>query len=93
MGKKYKRVPFEDARDRLFKEMHRCDVIGAAEEDVDAWLDDTVEYLGEQFQSLNFGQLDKLKRVGRNYVAPAIPYGEGKDATNREEWSEEAANG
>lgn len=90
MGKKYKRVPFEDARDRLFQEMHRCDVLGAEAEDVDAWLDDTVEYLGEQFRSLNLGQLDKLKRAGRNYAAPAIPYGGERDATNREEWSDDA---
>lgn len=91
MGKKYKRLPFENARDRLFTEMHRCDVLEADDEgDVEAWLDDTVAYLGEEFRSLNFGALDKLKRAGRNYAAPAIPYGGGKDATNREEWSDEA---
>lgn len=90
MGKKHTRRDFDDARDRLFVEIQRCGVLQAAEEDVDAWLDDTVDYLDERFPSLSVAQLRKLKRAGRNYVAPIIPHGKGKDARNRDEWVDEA---
>jgi hypothetical protein len=87
---KHKRLDFDDARDRLFVEIQRCGVLQAADEDVEAWLEDTVEYLDERFPSLSESQLRKLKRVGRNYVAPIIPHGKGKDARNRDEWVDEA---
>lgn len=81
------RKDFERARDRLFQEIHRCGVIGADQEDVAHWLEDTVQYLAEEFSSLNNADRHELKRAGENYVAPPVPHGEGKDATNRDEWS------
>ncbi|MCG8468483.1 MAG: hypothetical protein MJB57_09800 [Gemmatimonadetes bacterium] len=78
---------FDKARDRLFQEIHRCDVIGADAEDVAHWLDDTMQFLAEEFPSLNNAQRRELRRAGENYAAPPIPHGEGKDATNRDEWS------
>lgn len=89
MGKKKERDDFEDARDRLFHEIRRCGVLEAADDEAQAWLDDTIEYLGEQYPSLTKSQLAELRGVGGNYVAPAVPHGSGKDVTNREEWSEQ----
>ena len=86
MAKEQKRDDFADARDRLFHEIRRCGVLEAASEEARAWLDDTIQYLGEQYPSLTKAELVKLRLVGDNYVAPAIPHGAGKDATNREEW-------
>lgn len=92
MGRKQK-GEFDRARDLLFQEIHRCGVIGAADEDVTAWLADAIEFLGEQFPSLNRAQKDALDRVGRNYIAPRIPHGAGKHATNRDEWSDSGEGG
>ena len=86
MGRKHKRADFDEARDRLFVEIQRCGVLEAEDEEVEAWLDDTVDYLDQRFPSLSDNQLRTLKSAGRNYVAPAIPHGKGKDARNREEW-------
>lgn len=90
LGKNSKRADFDEARDRLFHEMRRCGVLEATDDEAEAWLGDTVEYLGEEFPSLTRDQLDALRRVGRNYCSPVIPHGSGKDATNREEWSDAA---
>ena len=36
---------------------------------------------------------DSLKQAGRNFLAPPVPHGVGKDATNRDEWAAEASDG
>jgi hypothetical protein len=84
-----KRPHFEAARDRLFHEIHRCGVLKAADEDVEGWLEDTVEYLAEQYPSLRRPELAELQTIGCNYAAPVIPHG-NKDATNRDEWADGA---
>ncbi|MFQ5891135.1 MAG: hypothetical protein ACE5JR_14010 [Gemmatimonadota bacterium] len=81
-----KRREYDDAQDRLFTEIRRCQVLDAAEEDAEEWLDDTVQYLAQEYPALTREEVHALRRAGRNYVAPAIPYGEGRDATNRDEW-------
>lgn len=70
----------------MLAEMHRCGVPGASKDDVREWLQDTVEYLADEFPSLSQAQLAKLKMIGQNYVAPPIPHGAGNDATTREDW-------
>jgi hypothetical protein len=86
LGRK-KRREYDDAQDRLFTEICRCQVLEAAEEDAEEWLDDTVEYLAQEYPALTHEDVHALRQAGENYVAPAIPYGEGRDATNREEWT------
>lgn len=82
---------FAKARDRLFSEIHRCGVSGAEERDIVEWLEDTVQFLSEEYPALSIADRDSLKEAGRNFLAPAIPHGAGKDATNRDEWAGEAA--
>ena len=86
MGQKYG-GDFAKARDRLFSEIHRCGVSGAEEEDIAEWLDDTVQYLSEEYPALSVTDRDSLKQAGRNFLAPPVPHGVGKDATNRDEWA------
>ena len=88
MGQKYG-GDFAKARDRLFSEIHRCDVAGSEEEHIVEWLEDTVQYLSEEYPTLSLADRDSLKQAGRNFLAPPIPHGVGKDATNREEWADE----
>lgn len=87
MGRK--RVDIDDAKDRLFTEICRCHVLEATEEDAQEWLDDTVQYLAQEYPALTREELARLRQAGDNYVAPPIPHGKGKNATNREEWEEE----
>jgi hypothetical protein len=82
-----KRRKFHDAQDRLFVEICRCQVLDAADEDVETWLDDTVEYLAEEYPSLTHSEVSKLRLAGENFVAPPIPHGAARNATNREEWT------
>ena len=81
---------FARARDRLFSEIHRCGVSGAEEQDVTEWLEDTVQFLSEEYPALSVADRDSLMQAGRNFLAPVIPHGVGKDATNRDEWADEA---
>jgi hypothetical protein len=90
LGQKYG-GDFAKARDRLFSEIHRCGVSGAEEDDIADWLDDTVQFLSEEYPALSIADRDSLKQAGRNFLAPVIPHGVGKDATNRDEWDGEAA--
>ena len=86
MGK-HKRTVLEEARDRLFAEIHRCGVPGATVEDARAWLDDTIDFLAGQYPALTDRQCAQLARIGRNYLKPAIPHGASKNATNRQGWA------
>lgn len=89
----YKPTTFDDARDRLFKEIRRCEVLEAPPAAADEWLDDTVEFLAQEYPSLTRKEVGRLRRAGDNYVAPAIPHGVGIDARNRDEWSADAEHG
>ena len=86
-----KRRPYDDARDRLFTEICRCEVLEASNHDAQEWLGDTVEYLAQEYPSLTRNDVQALRRAGQNYVAPVIPHGRGLDATNREEWAEDTS--
>ncbi|MCL7960292.1 MAG: hypothetical protein M8866_02680 [marine benthic group bacterium] len=86
-----KRVDYDQARDRLFMEICRCNVLEASDADAAAWLDDTVQYLAQEYPALTREELGELRMAGGNYVAPPIPHGKGINATNREEWADEAA--
>lgn len=90
MGKKHQHGPFEKARDRLYSEIQRCDVLEADDDLAEEWLDDAIEYLGERFPRLSQLEMHQLGQLGRNYVAPAIPHGAETTALNREEWEDEA---
>lgn len=74
----------ELARDELFSHIHRCGVLKATEEQQVEWMDDTVDYLGERYPSLEQAELDELKAIGLRFCRPVI--------ANREEPSAEAAD-
>lgn len=87
MGRSSRKTDFAEARDRLFSEVLRCGVREASATDAREWMDDTVEYLGDLFPALTDRQLDQLRDVGRQYLAPVIPHG----AINRTEPAEHQA--
>jgi hypothetical protein len=68
-------------------EICRCQVLDAAREDAYDWLDDTVQYLAQEYPGLTREDVRELRKAGQNYVAPAIPHGKGRNATNRDEWA------
>ena len=82
-----KRRKYDDAQNRLFVEICRCQVLDASDEDVETWLDDTVDYLAQEYPSLTRAEIRALRDAGENFVAPAIPHGAARNATNREEWT------
>lgn len=65
----------EMARDELFSHIRRCGVLEAETEERDAWMKDTVGYLGERYPDLSEAELAELGKIGHRYCKPAIPHG------------------
>lgn len=86
----YKRTIMDDAKDELFAHMQRCQVPGAAEEDVREWMNDTRQFLADRFPQLSEAQLASLEMIGRRYAQPVIPHGKDSTARNRGDWEGEA---
>lgn len=81
----------DHARDELFSHIQRCDVLGAAEGDQGAWMDDTIAYMAERYPGLSATELAQLDTMGRRYMEPVVPHGKEATAQNRSEWQEEVA--
>lgn len=71
---------FDQARNDLFGHINRCGVLHATEEQQVEWMDDTIEYIGECYPSLESRELEDLKQIGLRFCRPAIPHGAGQDA-------------
>lgn len=65
----------DSARDELFSHIRRCGVLEAEDDQREAWMVDTVEYLGERYPDLSRDDLDELAAIGHRYCQPAIAYG------------------
>lgn len=62
----------EQARDELFSHILRCGVLEAADEHRKEWFDDTIEYLGERYETLTQAQLQELRTLGERYCRPVV---------------------
>jgi hypothetical protein len=63
---------FDRARDDLFSYIHRCGVLKASPEHQTQWLDETIEYLGECYPSLEKSNLQELRTIGLRFCRPVI---------------------
>jgi len=68
------KTEFEIARDELFGHIHRCRVLGASADQQEAWMDDTVGYLGECHPELKDAELGELRVIGMRFCRPVIDY-------------------
>ncbi len=73
--KKHDRTVFDRARDELFSHIHRCDVIGANEEQQVEWMDDTLRFMADRYPDLTERELDQLRTLGLRFCQPVIPHG------------------
>lgn len=89
MGSKHEKTLLEKARDELFSHIQSCNVLQATEQDQEAWMAETMEYMAERYPELSELQLAQLRMFGDRYVAPAIPHGRGSSETKEEEKEEE----
>lgn len=93
---------FAQARDELFSHINRCGVLSATDDDRTAWMNETVDYIGERYPDLVAPDLQELHQVGIRFCQPAInnvpaavvaePVAEAVDETATEEASGEADN-
>ena len=63
---------FETARDELFGHVHRCGVLRASVTEQEAWMEDTIGYIGECHPELTEMQLDELRTMGLRFCQPVI---------------------
>ncbi len=66
---------FDRARDELFSHIHRCEVIGATEEQQAEWMDDTIQYMAERYPDLDSRELQDLRDLGLRFCQPVVPRG------------------
>ena len=63
---------FDQARDELFSHILRCGVIEADLEQQKAWLDDTMQYIGERYSDLEEEQLNQIRQLGDRFCQPVV---------------------
>jgi hypothetical protein len=85
---KHERSEFDVARDELMSHIHRCGVLKASTEQQDLWLDDTVEYMAERYESLTEAQLQELRQIGRRFCQPVIARGDSAGSSEESEQGE-----
>jgi iron-sulfur cluster repair protein YtfE (RIC family) len=61
---------FEEARDELFQHIMRCGVVGAEQEDQQAWFSETMAYLTERYHELSGDQMTQLRTLGARFAQP-----------------------
>jgi iron-sulfur cluster repair protein YtfE (RIC family) len=61
---------FEEARDELFQHIMRCGVVGAEQEDQEAWFNETMQYFTERYHELGEDQLAQLRTLGQRFAQP-----------------------
>ena len=62
----------------------RCEVLAARREDRLEWLDDTIDYMADRYPQLSDLELAKLELIGRQFLEPVIPHGQGSNALTRD---------
>jgi hypothetical protein len=63
-------TPFEQARDELFQQIMRCEVIGAAPEHQGEWFTETMAYFAERYPELKPADVNDLRQLGERFVQP-----------------------
>ena len=65
-------TPFEQARDELFQQIMRCEVIGAAPEHQAEWFTETMAYFAERYPELKPAVVNDLRKLGERFVQPPM---------------------
>ncbi|MCU0619035.1 MAG: hypothetical protein MUF40_03900 [Gemmatimonadaceae bacterium] len=63
-------TPFEQARDELFQQIMRCEVIGAAPEHQGEWFTETMAYFSDRYPELKPADIKDLRVLGERFVQP-----------------------
>jgi hypothetical protein len=63
-------TPFEQARDELFQQIMRCEVIGAAPDHQGEWFTETMTYFAERYPELKPADVNDLRKLGERFVQP-----------------------
>lgn len=63
-------TPFEQARDELFQQIMRCEVIGASPEHQGEWFTETMAYFTERYPELKPADVNDLRQLGERFVQP-----------------------
>ena len=63
-------VSFSQARDELFSHILRCGVIDALPEHQKDWLDDTMLYLADRYDTLSEEEMGQLRVLGERFCQP-----------------------
>ena len=63
-------TPFEQARDELFQQIMRCEVIGAAPDHQGEWFNETMTYFAERYPELKPADVNDLRKLGERFVQP-----------------------
>ncbi|MCU0625697.1 MAG: hypothetical protein MUF21_04300 [Gemmatimonadaceae bacterium] len=63
-------TPYEQARDELFQQIMRCDVIGAAPEHQVEWFTETMAYFADRYPELKPADIKELRVLGERFVQP-----------------------
>jgi hypothetical protein len=62
----------DQARDELFSHILRCGVIEADADQQKAWMDDTMQYIGERYSDLTEEQLTQIRVLGDRFCKPVV---------------------
>lgn len=63
-------TPFEQARDELFQQIMRCEVIGAAPDHQAEWFAETIAYFADRYPELKPADVNDLRQLGERFVQP-----------------------
>jgi hypothetical protein len=63
-------TPFEQARDELFQQIMRCEVIGATPDHQVEWFNETITYFAERYPELKPADVNDLRKLGERFVQP-----------------------
>jgi len=63
-------TPFEQARDELFQQVMRCEVIGAAPDHQAEWFNETIAYFAQRYPELKPADVNDLRKLGERFVQP-----------------------
>ncbi len=63
-------TPFEQARDELFQQIMRCEVIGAAPDHQGEWFTETMTYFAERYPELKPVDVNDLRKLGERFIQP-----------------------
>lgn len=63
-------TPFEQARDELFQQIMRCEVIGAAPDHQAEWFTETMAYFAGRYPELKPADVNDLRKLGERFVQP-----------------------